>query len=69
MVSSLPNPYQARLRIGSGDSLAIIVQKEIAMKRVILLLMLGAFSFAVVGCEAHAKVNDNGAKAGVTVDK
>jgi hypothetical protein len=39
------------------------------MKRMIMLLVLGAFAFAIVGCEAHAKVNDNGAKAGVNVDK
>jgi len=39
------------------------------MARWILLLMLGMFVFATVGCEAHAKVDDNGAKAGVTVDK
>jgi hypothetical protein len=39
------------------------------MARTLLLLMLGMFIFVTVGCEAHAKVNDNGAKAGVTVDK
>jgi hypothetical protein len=39
------------------------------MTRFIALLLLGAFAFALVGCEAHAKVDDNGAKAGVNVDK
>jgi hypothetical protein len=39
------------------------------MSRWILLLLLGMFTFVTIGCEAHAKVNDNGAKAGVTVDK
>jgi hypothetical protein len=35
------------------------------MSRILLSLVLGMFVFAVVGCEAHGKVDDNGVKAKV----
>jgi hypothetical protein len=67
----LPNLFRERgMNDSAADRLRSAVQKgELIMTRIISLLLLGAFAFAVVGCEAHAKVDDNGAKAGVTVDK
>jgi hypothetical protein len=59
------------VRIDSAPDRAKLAQckRRTEMTRLIALLLLGAFAFAVVGCEAHAKVDDNGAKAGVNVDK
>jgi hypothetical protein len=67
----LPNEFlqvAAGNRPAAGSQACTLLKGEL-MKRMIMLLVLGAFAFAIVGCEAHAKVNDNGAKAGVNVDK
>lgn len=43
-------------------------RKEIFMKRLIMLMMLGLFTFAAVGCEIDGKADDDGAKLEVDVD-